>query len=73
MVASIGEPFLLSSYDSHRRASPTAPSPSIYVTHERPNGSKAKEGFATVTVHGDGVHVFDVRSSKFSVWTHMKL
>jgi len=33
----------------------------VYATHERSSGSRAKEGCATVTVHGDGVHVFDVR------------
>ncbi len=62
MVAAIGEPYLLSHYDSHL---PTAPHQSIYVTHERSSGSKAKDGCATITVHGDGVHVFDVRSSQF--------
>jgi hypothetical protein len=57
MVAAIGEPFLLSNYDI------TPPRQCLYVTHERSSGSKAKEGFATVTVHGDGVHVFNVKSS----------
>jgi hypothetical protein len=61
MVATIGEPFLLSSYDSHRQNSPTALYQNVYATHGRSSGSKAKEGCATVTVHGDGVHVFDVR------------
>lgn len=67
MVASIGEPLLLSSYDNHRRGSPTAPLQSVYMSHERARGSRSKEGFATVTVHGDGVHVFDVRPPTSSV------
>ena len=58
MATNIGEPFLLSHYDNHRRDSFTVP----YVTHEQSSGSKVKEGCATITVHGDGVHVFDVRS-----------
>src|SRR6266699_6001456 len=65
MVAAIGEPFLLSNYDGHRRDSSTSPRQTIYVAHERSSGSKAKDGCATITVHGDGVHVFDVRSSQF--------
>lgn len=73
MVASIGETLLLSSYDNYRRGSPTAPLQSVYISHERLNGSKAKEGFATVTVHGDGVHVYDVRPSSSSVWAHRDL
>lgn len=64
MVATIGEPFLLTHYDNHRRDSFTVPHQSVYVTHERSSGSKAKEGCATITVHGDGVHVFDVSSSQ---------
>jgi hypothetical protein len=65
MFAAIGEPFLLSNYDTPRRDSSTAsPRQSIYVTHEQSSGSKAKEGFATVTVHGDGVHVLNVKSSR---------
>ncbi|KAI0254799.1 hypothetical protein BJV78DRAFT_1183009 [Lactifluus subvellereus] len=61
MVAIIGDPFLLSNYDITLRDSPTAsPRQCLHVTHERSSGSKAKEGFATVTVHGDGVHIFNV-------------
>ncbi|KAH9965838.1 hypothetical protein BC827DRAFT_1264927 [Russula dissimulans] len=60
MVAAIGEPFLLSNYDNHLRDSTVAPHKGIFVTHERSTVSKAKEGIATVTVHGDGVHVLDV-------------
>lgn len=30
------------------------------MTHERSSSSKAKDGCATITVHGDGVHVFDL-------------
>jgi hypothetical protein len=64
MVAAIGEPFLLSTYDAPRRESPLALScQNVYITHEQSSSSKAKEGFATVTVHGDGVHVFNVKSS----------
>lgn len=65
MVAAIGEPFLLSHYDSHQRDSSTSPRQAVYVSHERSSGSKANDGCATITVHGDGVHVFDVRSSQF--------
>ncbi|KAI0268165.1 hypothetical protein BC834DRAFT_933308 [Gloeopeniophorella convolvens] len=61
MSAVVGEPFLLSSYDSLRRsASAVQPHQNVYVSHHRPSSSRAKEGFATITVNGDGVHVLDV-------------
>ena len=65
MVAAIGEPFLLSHYDSHRKDSSTSPRQAVYVTHERSSGSKAKDGCVTITVQGDGVHIFDVTSFQF--------
>ena len=68
MVANIGEPFLLSHYDNRRRDS-TAP----YVTHEQSSVLKAKEGYAAITVHGDGVHVFDVKFSSTSPYAQGSL
>ncbi len=68
MSIAIGEPFLLSSYDIPWRELSGSPSHhGIYVTHG-PSGvakAKSREGFATVTVQGDGVHVLDVMSSLF--------
>ncbi|KAI9513303.1 hypothetical protein F5148DRAFT_1372599 [Russula earlei] len=62
MVAAIGEPFLLSNYENNLGDLPIASRRGVYVTHERSSGSarKAKDGLATVAVHGDGVHVIDV-------------
>ncbi|KAH9977689.1 hypothetical protein BGW80DRAFT_1249407 [Lactifluus volemus] len=56
------QPEAVKRYDTPRRrdSSTTLPHQNVYVTHEQPGNSKAKEGFATVTVHGDGVHVFNV-------------
>ncbi|KAH9077077.1 hypothetical protein EDB83DRAFT_2348082 [Lactarius deliciosus] len=66
MSIAIGEPFLLSSYDIPWRKLSGPPSHhGIYVTHEPATGTKAKsrEGFVTVTVQGDGVHVLDISDS----------
>ncbi|KAI9447943.1 hypothetical protein H4582DRAFT_42547 [Lactarius indigo] len=66
MSIAIGEPFLLSSYDTPWRELSGSPSHhGIYVTHEPASGTKAKsrEGLATVTVQGDGVHVLDISDS----------
>jgi hypothetical protein len=66
MSIAIGEPFLLSSYDiPWRESSGSQSHHGIYVNHEPSGAAKAKsrEGFATVTVQGDGVHVVDVKSS----------
>ncbi|KAH9049690.1 hypothetical protein EDB84DRAFT_1260539 [Lactarius hengduanensis] len=66
MSIAIGEPFLLSSYDIPWRELSGSPSHhGIYVTHEPATGTKAKsrEGFVTVTVQGDGVHVLDISDS----------
>ena len=68
MSIAIGEPFLLSSYDVPLwESSGSRSHHGIYVAHESSSGAKAKsrEGFATVTVQGDGVHVVDVKSSLF--------
>ncbi|KAI0068609.1 hypothetical protein BV25DRAFT_1792127 [Artomyces pyxidatus] len=62
MNATISDPFLLSNYDVSKRFSTgKGVDPlraNLYVSHHRPSG--AKEGYATVAVHGDGVHVIDV-------------
>ncbi|KAH9002207.1 hypothetical protein EDB86DRAFT_2898629 [Lactarius hatsudake] len=66
MSIAIGEPFLLSSYDIPWRELSGSPSHhGIYVTHEPATGTKAKsrEGFVTVTVQGDGVHVLNISDS----------
>ncbi|KAH9060923.1 hypothetical protein EDB87DRAFT_1808093 [Lactarius vividus] len=66
MSIAIGEPFLLSSYDIPCRELSGSPSHhGIYVTHEPATSTKAKsrEGFVTVTVQGDGVHVIDISDS----------
>ncbi|KAF8272086.1 hypothetical protein EI94DRAFT_1567074 [Lactarius quietus] len=66
MSIAIGEPFLLSSYDIPSRVSSGSRSHhGIYVVHEPSSGAKAKsrEGFATVTAQGDGVHVVDISDS----------
>lgn len=54
----MNEHFLLSSFDLPKKSTKTKrPSANpIYVTHD----GSAKEGSATVAVHGDGVHVLDV-------------
>ncbi|TFY66636.1 hypothetical protein EVG20_g4452 [Dentipellis fragilis] len=58
MSAALGDPFLLSSYDvSKRFASSSSSHSNVYVTHHR---ARAGEGYATIAVHGDGVHVLDV-------------
>ncbi|KAH9179596.1 hypothetical protein EDB89DRAFT_1922170 [Lactarius sanguifluus] len=63
MSIAIGEPFLLSSYDIPWRESGSPSHHGIYVTHEPVTGTKkSREGFVTVTVQGDGVHVLDVMS-----------
>ncbi|KAI0307076.1 hypothetical protein B0F90DRAFT_1684935 [Multifurca ochricompacta] len=58
MGAAIGEPFLLSNYGTS--SSSASVHRNIFVTHERSNSSSKKEGFATVTVNGDGVHILNV-------------
>ncbi|KAI9467106.1 hypothetical protein BJY52DRAFT_1236476 [Lactarius psammicola] len=66
MSIAIGEPFLLSSYDiPWRELSRSSSHHGIYVTHGPSSAAKAKsrEGFATVTVQGDGVHVLDISDS----------
>ncbi|KAI0053667.1 hypothetical protein FA95DRAFT_1481422 [Auriscalpium vulgare] len=62
MAASISEPFALSSYDVSKRFAygkyaENKPA-SLFVTHD--HGGGAKEGYATVAVPGDGVHVLDI-------------
>ncbi|VDB97147.1 unnamed protein product [Peniophora sp. CBMAI 1063] len=58
MNASVNEPFLLSAFDLPKKASKSRPSTAkpLHVSYDR----SAKEGFATVAVNGDGVHVLDV-------------
>ena len=65
MDATIGEPFLLSSYSISQRLPKSAASgkarqtPSnVYATHD--SGSRSSDGYVTVTAQGDGVHVIDV-------------
>lgn len=58
-AATIAEPFLLSSYpDSapHRKLA------SVPVCASLPSTSDA-DPFVTVAVHGDGIHVLDVRTA----------
>ncbi|KAH8988476.1 hypothetical protein EDB92DRAFT_1800580 [Lactarius akahatsu] len=66
MSIAIGEPSLLSSYDIPWRGLSGSPlHHGIYVAHEPATGTKAKsrEGFVTVTVQGDGVHILDMSDS----------
>jgi hypothetical protein len=65
MDATIGEPFLLSSYTISQRLQKAAASgkarqtpANVYATHE--NGSGSSDGYVTVTAQGDGIHVLDV-------------
>jgi hypothetical protein len=63
MSATISEPFLLSSYGLSKNLPNCVGelkrgSSYVHSTHE--NGSKNSDGSATITVHGDGVHVLDV-------------
>ena len=67
MSAAIHDPFLLASYDTPKRpvkykdANVHARNfAGLYATHHQVSGGK--EGFATITAHGDGVHVLDVCS-----------
>ena len=71
MDASIGEPFLLASYAVAHRLQKSKATPksqragaSVYATHEK-TASGSSDGYVTVTVQGDGVHVLDVCSSCF--------
>jgi len=63
MSATISEPFLLSSYGLSKNLPNCVGelkrgSSYVHSTHE--NGTKNSDGSATITVHGDGVHVLDV-------------
>ncbi|KAJ4479070.1 hypothetical protein J3R30DRAFT_3473899 [Lentinula aciculospora] len=62
MEASVGEPFILSSYTTTKKASKSSKSsgklPSVFASHHRAGGSS--EGHVTVAVQSDGVHVLDL-------------
>jgi len=70
--SSIGDPYLLRSYgqpkynesQSHTSSSPSDPSPCVYVTHGKQSNSE--DGYVTVTVQADGIHILDVRISTTS-------
>jgi hypothetical protein len=63
MSVTISEPFLLSSYGLSKNLPKRVGelkrhSSYVYSTYDK--GTKHSEGFATITAHGDGVHVLDV-------------
>ncbi|KAJ3936063.1 MAG: hypothetical protein NXY57DRAFT_306926 [Lentinula lateritia] len=62
MEASLGEPFLLSSYTTTNKASKSSKTsgrlPSIFASHHGTGGSS--DGHITVAAQGDGVHVLDL-------------
>ncbi|KAJ3884999.1 hypothetical protein GG344DRAFT_59887 [Lentinula edodes] len=62
MEASIGEPFLLSSYTTTNKVSKLSKLsgrlPSIFASHQGTGGNS--DGHITVAVQGDGVHVLDL-------------
>jgi hypothetical protein len=64
MRPAVNEPFLLASYQyrhrKHDGKSSKKPLNSVYVSSA--SSSKLSEGYATVTVQGDGVHILDVCS-----------
>ncbi|OCH94292.1 hypothetical protein OBBRIDRAFT_770017 [Obba rivulosa] len=69
MSASISDPFLLSSYALPSRARQSSapstsagPSRSIFATHSHVREGDKSEGYVTVAVQGDGIHVLDVSS-----------
>ncbi|KAJ3806808.1 hypothetical protein F5876DRAFT_80319 [Lentinula aff. lateritia] len=62
MEASLGEPFLLSSYTTTNKVSKSSKLsgslPSIFASHQGTGGSS--DGHITVAAQGDGVHVLDL-------------
>ncbi|KAJ3992530.1 hypothetical protein F5050DRAFT_1579367 [Lentinula boryana] len=62
MEASVGEPFLLSSYTTSKKASKLSKSyrelPNIHASHYK--AGRSSEGYVTVAAQGDGVHVLDL-------------
>ena len=62
MHATINEPFVLSSYGLHKglpRCTGELNRGSAYV-YSTFSAVKNQDGYTTITVHGDGVHVLDV-------------
>jgi hypothetical protein len=65
MDATINEPFSLSSYGLSKalpRCAAELKRDSAYVYSTFSEVTKNSDGYATITVHGDGVHVLDVSS-----------
>jgi hypothetical protein len=63
MSTTISEPFLLSSYGLSKSLPKCAGElrrESSYVYATPVNGTKHADEFATITAHGDGVHILDV-------------
>jgi hypothetical protein len=60
MSAIINDPFLLASYDRQKKLTKPGSDDgsSAFVSHD----GGPKEGYATTTVQGDGLHVIDVRT-----------
>ncbi|KIK64736.1 hypothetical protein GYMLUDRAFT_240697 [Collybiopsis luxurians FD-317 M1] len=62
MEASVGEPFVLSSYGTTKKASKSLKdnsiSSSVFASHHGAGGNS--EGYVTVAAQGDGVHVLDL-------------
>lgn len=63
--ASISEPLVLSTYGTSQQFSDSKADgkkqkglSSIFATHEKASGSS--DGYATVTVQADGIHILDV-------------
>lgn len=74
MSASISDPFLLSSYAlparSQQQSAPSTsagPSRSLFATHTHVRATDRSEGYVTVAVQGDGVHVLDVSGHSSSL------
>ncbi len=67
MESSIGEPFVLSSYDSPSKLPKGSEnSAGAYVSYDQ--ASTSSEGYATVAAQGNGVHVLNVwNGSKHSI------
>lgn len=62
-VATIGEPFVLSTYAVSPRLTKLKLQ-NVYVSHGE-KASAGSDGYATVVAQGDGVHVLDVRRFTF--------
>lgn len=60
-MAAINDPFLLSTHSVTKRISQSA---GVWASYQKPSSSP--DGFVSVAVQSDGVHVLDVRGPLFN-------